>query len=175
MYKRQVKNLERRPGKEELFCTDNSVITTCLEANDSHGPARFAYDVSKVTKHLATMEVAMQASLGNFIDLVLRVDSVDELQIQSGPNVGAPYLQVSGVDMNGENVGPLRLWNHDESDVEVGNICILRGLKVGTERQFNGEKYVRERDGQKRLDCDNRTAIENVSDQPEITYFFEGY
>ena len=106
---------------------------------------------------------------------MLRVDSVDELQIQLGANVGTPYLHVSGVDMNGENVGPLRLWNHDESDVEIGNICILRGLRVATERQWNGEKYVTEREGPKRLDCDNRTAIENVSDQPEITHYFEGY
>ena len=77
--------------------------------------------------------------------------------------------------MDGVVVGPLRLWNHMEGDVEVGNICILRGLKVKTERQWNGEKYVNDREGAKKLDCDARTAIEDVSDKPEITSYFEWY
>ena len=81
--------------------------------------------------------------------------------------------QVSGVDMDGVAVGPVRRWNHLEDDVEVGTICILRGLKVATERQWNGEKYVNDREGAKKLDSDARTAIEDVSDQPEITSYFE--
>ena len=75
--------------------------------------------------------------------------------------------------MDGVGVGPLRLWNHVEGDVEAGRICILRGLKVATERQWNGEKYVNDREGAKKLDSDARTAIEDVSDQPEITVYFE--
>ena len=134
-----AKNFERRPGKEELICTSTTVITTCLEPADGHVPARFPYDVTRVTKHLATKEFVTQASLGHFVDLVLRVDSVEQLPIQSGANVGASYLQVSGVDMDGADVGPLRLWNHVEGDVEIGNICILRGLKVANEKQWNGE------------------------------------
>ncbi len=104
---------------------------------------------------------------------MLRVGAVDELSMQSGLNVGAPYLQVSGVDMDGVDFGPLRLWKHVIGDVEVGNICILRGLKVANEKQWNGEKYVSDREGAKKLDCDARTAIEDVSDQPEITSYFE--
>ena len=104
---------------------------------------------------------------------MLRVGAVDQLSIQSGPNVGEPYLQVSGVDMDGVDVGPLRLWNHVEGDLDVGIICILRGLKVGTERSWNGEKYVNNREGARKLDSDARTAIEDVSDHPEITAYFE--
>ena len=167
-----AKNLERRPGKEELFCTDITDITTCLEPTDGDDTARCAYDVSEVTKHLATYEVGTQAPLGHFIDLVLRGDSVDELTIQSGPNVGAFYLQVSGVDMDGVEVGPLRLWNHVEGDVQVQSICILRGLKVAPAKLWNGEKYVNDRDGAKQLDSDARTAIEDVSNYPSITKFF---
>ena len=37
--------------------------------------------------------------------LLLRVETVDTLEIQNGANFGAPYLQISGVDMDGENVG----------------------------------------------------------------------
>ena len=168
-----VTNLERRPGREELFCTDDTVITTCLEPTEGEGSARFTYDVSQVTKHLATLEFGTKAPLGHFVDLVLCVGAVDELSIQSGPNFGAPYLQVSGWDMDGVDVGPLRLWNHAVGDVDVGNICIFRGLKVSTERQWNGEKYVSNRDGAKKLDSDARTAIEDVSDQPAITSYFD--
>ena len=114
----------------------------------------------------------MQAPLGHFVDLVLRVVSLDQLLTQSGPKVGASYLQVSGVDMDGVGVGPLRLWNHVEGDLEVGSICILRGLKVGTERQWNGETYVTDRNGAKKFDSDARTAIEDVRDQPDITCYF---
>ena len=167
-----VKNLERRAGKEELLCTADTVITTCLEPTEGEGSARFVYDVSQVTKHLATQDVGTKAPLGHFVDLVLRIDEVAELSIQSGPNFGEPYLQVTGVDMDGVGVGPLRLWNHVEGDLEVGSICILRGLKVGTERQWNGEKYVNDRDGAKKFDSDARTAIEDVRDQPDITCYF---
>ena len=168
----KVMNLERRPGREELFFTDGTVISTCLESTGGQGSALFAYDVSEVTKHLATLEFGTKTPLGHFVDLVLCVSAVDELQIASGPNLGEPYLQVSGWDMNGAEVGPLRLWNHVVGDVDVGNICIFRGLKVSTERTWNGEKYVSNRDGAKKLDSDARTAIEDVSDQADITAYF---
>ena len=70
-------------------------------------------------------------------------------------------------------VGPLRLWNHEEGDVQVQSICILRGLKVAPEKLWNGEKYVNDRDGAKQLDSDARTAIEDVSDQFKITSYFQ--
>ena len=114
----------------------------------------------------------MQASLGTFVDLVIRIDSADELEIQSGVNAGAPYLQVSGVDMDGAQAGPLRLWDHEEGAVEAGTIYILRGLKIATERQWDGEKYASDPQGMKKMDCGNRTAIEDVSAQPEITSYF---
>ena len=151
---------------------NDTVFETCMEPTEGHGPARFTYDVSEVAKHLATQSFGIKMSLGNFVDLVLRVTAVDELSIQSGPNIGAPYLQVSGWDMDGVEVGPLRLWNHVEGDVVIGNTCILRGLKVANEKQWNGEKYVNDREGAKKLDCDSRTAIEDVSDMPEITSYF---
>ena len=75
--------------------------------------------------------------------------------------------------MDGVEVGPLRLWNHVGGDVEQGKICILRGLKVATERKWNGENYVNDREGAKTLVCDARTAIEDVSDQPDITQYFQ--
>ena len=169
-----VKNVERRPGKEELFCTDETVITTCVEPTGGGSAARFAYDVSEVTKHLATKAYATQAGLGSFVDLVIRIDAADELPIQSGPNQGETYLQVSGVDMDGDQVGPLRLWEHTESDVEAGSIYIFRGMKIASERTWDDAswKWTNHSQGLKTLDCDIRTAIEDVSDQPDITSYF---
>ena len=41
------------------------------------------------------------------------------LELSLVGDVGASYLQVSGVDMDGVHVGHLRLWNHEEGDVEA--------------------------------------------------------
>ena len=115
----------------------------------------------------------MQAPVGHFVDFVLRADSVVQTSIETGPNVGSLYLQVSGVDMDGEGVGPLRLWNHVEGDIEPGNICILRGLKVATENTWNGHIYVPGPHGAKKLVCDARTAVEDVSGNPDIIDYFQ--
>ena len=117
----------------------------------------------------------MQASLGHFVDLVIRIDAVNELPIHSGPNVGELYLAVTGVDMDGEEIGPLRLWNHRERDVADCNICILKGLKIANEKQWNDEKekYVSSPQAAKIVESDARTAIENVSDQLEIASYFQ--
>ena len=168
----KVTNLERRSGKDDLFVTDATVITTCLEPTDGDGSARFVYDVTDVTKHLATNDFGTQASLNNSVDLVLRVDIAEQLTVQSGSSIGSEYLVVSGVDMDGMEVGPVRLWNHDESDVEIGHIYILRGLKVATERVWDGQNWTNDRSGAKKLVNDNRTALEDVSDHPEITQYF---
>ena len=151
---------------------NDTVFETCMEPTEGHGPARFTYDVSEVAKHLATQSFGIKMSLGNFVDLVIRVTAVDELEIQSGQNIGALYLQVSGWDMDGMEVGPLRLWNHEVGEITVDGIYILRGLKVATERQWNGDIYVNNRDGVRKLVSDARTAIEDVSDQPTITSYF---
>ena len=75
--------------------------------------------------------------------------------------------------MDGMEVGPLRLWNHDECDVEIGHFYIVRGLKVATERVWDGDKWANDRNGAKKLDNDNRTALEDVTDNREITHFFD--
>ena len=106
---------------------------------------------------------------------MIRINSTDELPIQSGPNQGETYLQVSGVDMDGDQVGPLRLWEHTESDVEAGSIYIFRGMKIASERTWDDAswKWTNHSQGLKTLDCDIRTAIEDVSDQPDITSYFK--
>ena len=169
-----IKDIERLPGKDDLRCTHETVITTCLEATHGASEARFAYDVTEVTKHLATKETVTNAFVGTVVDLVIRIDSADEGQIQSGQNQGAPFLRVAGVDMDGERVGPLRLWDYAEGDLDLGSICILRGLKVASAKVWDepARKWVINVQGEKTLDCDVRMAIEDVSDNAEIASYF---
>ena len=116
----------------------------------------------------------MQASLGTFLDLVIRIYSAEEVEVQNGANQGMPYLRVDGVDLDGELVGPLRLWGYVVGDLEPGNTCILRGLKIASERVYDESlaKWVSNVQGGKTLVCDARTAIEDVSDIAEITSYF---
>ena len=58
------------------------------------------------------------------------------------------------------------------SDIETGKIYILRGLKIAAERAWNGATYVNDPQGTKKLESDARTAFEDVSDQPDIMYYF---
>ena len=116
----------------------------------------------------------MQASLGTFVDLVIRIYSAEELFINNGALQGNPYLLVDGVDMDGEHVGPLRLWDYVEGDLEPGNTCILRGLKIAVGKVYDDSlgKWVSNAQGGKTLVCDTRTAIEDVSGIVDITSYF---
>ena len=95
-----VKQLERRPGKDELYYNDETAITTCLEPTDGRTTEAFRYDVHIVSKTLATKAFADNEPLGSFVDLALSVRIAVQKEIVSGDNVGAPYLLVSGVGAN---------------------------------------------------------------------------
>ena len=114
--------VERRPGKAERFLTKESVLTTCLEPADRVAPRTFPYNVN----HLATKATIAQSMLHSFVDLVLKAYAVDERYTSESD----PFLILSGQDMDGEDFGPLRLWQHEEGDVIDGNIYIFRGLKA---------------------------------------------
>ena len=114
--------VERRPGKTELFLTKESVLTTCLKPTDRDAPRTFPYKVD----HLATKTTISQAMMHSFVDLVLRAYAVEERATADGD----PYLILSGQDMDGEDFGPLRLWQYEDGDVVDGIIYIFRGLKA---------------------------------------------
>ena len=102
----------------------------------------------------------MLAPRHSFVDLVIRIDS-GKVIVQTGANHGKKYVMLDGVDMKGEHIGWLRLRTH-ENDLEIGNICILRGLKVTPHslRRLSP------------LQSHACTAIEDVSHVPEITEYF---
>ena len=163
--------VERRAGKEELYMTASSTCVTCIEPVD--GPYSFPYNVADVNKSFATKNVYLQLHVGSFVDVVLRTYAVEERQRQDGQ----PYLHLSGVDMAGEHVGPLRLWNFEEGNVHDGCIYILRGLKVALEQYWDeaAYKYVNNSEGRKTVICDARTAAEDVTDAFAISQIYEGW
>ena len=127
----------QRPGKEELHCTSETSITTCMEPMSDASAGSFCYDVSDVSKQLATKAVVDQSLVGSIVDLALLVNAVEQREIKSGDNMGNPYLIVAGVDMESQTVGPLRVWEHVWNDVRERNIYIIRGLKVVIQKQWD--------------------------------------
>ena len=94
----------------------------CLEPADRVAARTFPYKVD----HLATKASISQAMMHSFVDLVLRAYAVEE-RVTSDDE---PFLILSGMDMDGDDFGPLRLWLYEEGDVVDGNIYIFRGLKA---------------------------------------------
>lgn len=69
---------------------------------------------------------------------------------------------------------PLRLWRFEEDDVVQGNRCIIRGLKVGGEVQWDDDKWkwVPRQSGGKTTEVTPWTALEDVTDVEVIERCF---
>ena len=120
---------------------------------------RWPYDATALTAVFATRAHALEGTLGDFVALVMRAQSVERMLSTKGE----PYLVVHGIDMDGKPTGPLRLWRFSPEDVEEGSIYIVRGLKI-VRLSIDHGKY---------LACFYRTAAENVSNVPAIAAWFE--
>ena len=70
-------------------------------------------------------------------------------------------MEIHGVGMDAAAVGPLRLWRHDEDDIDHGEIYILRGMKVvyGSKYSYEQNKWVHDTSVPMQLECNARTAI----------------
>ena len=131
----------------------------------------FPYDASVETVDFATPAYAAACNLGDIVALVMRPYSVEA---KTTSDKGEPYLVLYGRDMSGQPIGPLRLWRHQEGDVEAFSTYIIRGLKVVTETVWSADlnKYVPREDNAKTVECTFRTAVEDVSHVGPITAWF---
>ena len=59
--------------------------------------------------------------------------------------IDEPYLVLTGVDMDGSDVGPLRLWQRNEGESNAGCSYVVRGLRVVHDRAWDTTRqcYVR--------------------------------
>ena len=130
----------------------------------------FSYKTLEISDGFATCAHVMQKTVGEMVDLVIRPTVVEPA---ISKHVEA-FLKVHGWDMDGTATWPLFLWRFDAEEVLVGSTCILRGMKVvmDTYKCQWTDAFVPYQDLRKKLDCSFRTAIENVSDVPEITKHF---
>ena len=111
--------------------------------------------------------------MGSFVDMVLFVKAREEKKTTTG-DLG---LWVYGIDIDGHNIGPIRLWGFGHQDMEARVIYIIRGLKVVIEpdkiEYIRSSGRTHRRCGVKLLEASWRTAIENVSEVPEINAYFD--
>jgi len=131
------------------------------------------YDASSIGSCFATHQYVQRCEVGSFIDLVLFVKACEEKEMTAGDS----FLEVYGIDIDGHDMGPIRLRRFGHQDVEARVVYIIRGLKVVMESGYtkplwsNGIKYFRW--GHKSVEASWRTAIENVSEVPEIFAHFD--
>ena len=102
------------------------------------------------------------ALMGDFVALVCRVTSVSQRFTRDSLE---PFVELQGVDMAGDRVGPLRLWQYSEDEVHEGMYCIVRGLKVCEERVWDPWKQSYQPSGSQTriLECKDRTAVEDIT------------
>ena len=106
----------------------------------------------------------------DYVALVLRVVSVQLLHTQKSE----PYLQETGVDMDGRASTPLHFWRYEDGELKEGRKYILRGLKVVAEQYWDAytEGWVPRPDGQHSLECSYMTAVEDVTDNDAVSSCF---
>ena len=167
-----ITSVKPRQGQLGIIeATAETLVSKRFESVRSELPCVFPYFTENVDDHFATMDHARRASINTHVDIVVRCTIVEERTKDDGES----YLIVYGVDMDGATVGPLRMWRFCENNAHAQNIYIVRGLKVVADRQWSDHvwDYVTCTDGSKQLQCDYRTAIEDVTHNLAITSIFE--
>ena len=131
----------------------------------------FPYDVtSPYSKDFATMDFMRECAVGTYVAIAMRINDVQA----KWSAINEPYLQLMGVDTEGDAVGPLRLWQREEGDIKPGRAYVVRGLRVVNDRAWDPTRviYARSSDQPKILECSVRTACEDVEGVESITQCF---
>jgi hypothetical protein len=165
-----ISKVRMRPGQlGVVYANAQTEITNCLEPTDP--PVSFPYRTAEFCDRFATWKWATESALGTFVDIVVHVWQAEEKFTQNNQE---PFMLVSGKDMDGVLIGPLRLWRHTEADIEAGRTYVFRGLVVVVSKMWNQEKWtmVPNPDGIKEAECSQRTAVEDVSDVADIAAYF---
>ena len=102
-----------------------------------------------------------QSTVGDYVDVYLQRIQVEPKWTATD---GAPYLQLHGVDADGDAVGPLRLWRFVDGDIRAHSAVVVRGLKVVHPTVWDDAQwaYVPQKDGTNTVECSYRTAVEHV-------------
>ena len=115
------------------------------------------------------MAFARDCIVNTYVAIPMRITQSEPKWTQQNE----PYLQITGLDTEGGNVGPLRLWQYEEGDINPGHAYILRGLRVVYDRIWGAREsnYVRSANVPKIIECNLRTALEHVEGVQSITEY----
>ena len=153
-----------------LHWTDSTQMSLRLRPRDSGCNYIFPYDVmSDYSKNFASMSFVRKCAIGTYVAIAMRIIDVRTRRTSTDE----PYLEVMGVDTEGVDVWPLRLWRHEEGDIRPGGAYVVRGLKVVNDRTWDSQKGVWTRFAAtaKTIACSVRTAVEDVSDVVSTTQY----
>ena len=122
-------------------------------------------DFTLVMSQLPTIDI------GAYVTLLLKLQFVEDKYNSNGE----AYLEVHGVDSEGQGSGPIRLWNYDHGELRSNTLCIMHGLKVAYEKYWDDaqHKYAQRSDQSKKLECSNRTAVQDVSEDLRLMPYFD--
>ena len=165
-----LKDVQARPGQlGQLFAVRSTEIRIRMEPVDA--PVSFPYHTEEVANYFATWAWVQECKKGTMVDLVVQVTQAEQKETSTS---NEPYMQVWGKDMEGAAVGPLRFWRHTEEEIEERITYIFRGMKVVSDQMWSEDlwKYVSKPDGPQTLECNPRTAIENVDGVSAIMAYF---
>ena len=155
-----------------LHWTESIQMSMRLRPIDSGRNYRFPYDVmGDYSKDFASLSFVRECAVGSYVAIAMRMSDVLPKWTQEK---NEPYLQLMGVDTEGGVVGPLRLWNRVEGDINTGGAYVVRGIKVVNDRAWDSTAgmWIRSADTPKTIECSVRTAWEDVQDVESITQYF---
>ena len=156
-----------KPGQADLLYWTENTQMTLLERASSF---TFPYDIlTQYSKDFASMAFARDCIVNTYVAIPMRITQSEPKWTQQSE----PYLQITGFDTDGGNVGPLRLWQCEEGDINLGHAYILRGLRVVYDRIWDAtaSNYVRTSNRPKIIECNLRTALEHVQGVEYITQY----
>ena len=111
--------LKSQPGQAGfIHWTENTEMSLCFRPISF----TFPYDAkSDYSKEFASMAFARDCRVGTYAAIAMRIIEVEPKWTAQNE----PHLQIMGFDTDGGEVGPLRLWQHEEGDINLGG-CIYR-------------------------------------------------
>ena len=116
------------------------------------------------------MAFVQKCAAGTYVAIAMRITDVQPRWTSSQ---NEPYLQLMAIDTEGGVVGPLRLWQREAGDINLGGAYVVRGLKVVNDRVWVSATgmWIRSADAPKTIECSVRTACEDVEDVESITQY----
>ena len=168
-------NAKSRAGqKGVLYFDEQSRLVKRFHEHASTNTPMFEHHLSEASQDMATQDFIQSMKVGDFVSIVLRISTLEE---SATNNTGEPFLCIYGVDMDGTTMGPIRLWRWTaaEGGMQTGSTVVLRGLRVVAETNWSVDKwaYVPREDGAMTVECNFRTAVEDVSAVEAIVALYD--